>query len=196
MSNLKFDFGLYAETIERFADECKDLLDRASEVFGSENVPSFLVDDMTEYAKEFANECFDINNATNSFMQSYAMGTKQALQEIPLFNELNLEFDYYINGDDSHLYINNQDAWELEDIVKEALSEKVIEDIREHYPSLDDEELEDLKYDLKIEFDVNDFVEYEKTFFDSAIRDYALVTLYRKKIEKENNKGKDNIERE
>ena len=89
-------FGLYPDVIEDVMKRCENALYEAG--FGDR-----AISDMYEETTEMLNDCADFNNLTNSIIESLFATTTAQLKE------KGIETNYYVNCDDSHLYIIDED---------------------------------------------------------------------------------------
>lgn len=97
-------FGIYEDEINRVDEICQIVLDKSG--MGNR------YDDMTKDALDYF---YDMQldyetNITNGLIACMFNSTKNILME----KYKNIEVDYYVNGYDSWLYVNNMDAEDFE----------------------------------------------------------------------------------
>lgn len=97
-------FGIYEDEINRVDEICQIVLDKS----GMRNRYNDMIDDVLDYFYNIQLDCE--TNITNGLIACMFNSTKNILME----KYKNIEVDYYVNGYDSWLYVNNMDAEDFE----------------------------------------------------------------------------------
>ena len=111
MADMMQFLNIYPKTIEDVASTCEQAMLDAG--FNTREV-----DDMFEYVKQcfYDGDGMDYSDVTNSIISNFYGYTKEKLEE-----KLNTEVSYYVNCDDSHLYINGEEYFEGDDLIENIL---------------------------------------------------------------------------
>lgn len=101
-------FGIYEDEINKVDEMCQDVLCHA----GLENRYDEMMNDALDYFY-----CIQLDNRTsitNALIDGMFNSTKYILME----KYKNIDVDYYINGYDSHLYVNgiNADDFDFDEL--------------------------------------------------------------------------------
>ena len=142
-------FGIYPDTIIENAKKCTSALDNV-------NCTKSEINDWYETVKESVKETCDINNITDSIIESCFSATKELLQS------KGYDIDYYTNCEDSHLYINGQEYQDGDEII-----------IEESYTDDYNDFVNDYKNICQITGD-----EYEEVSFNEWLHDFHACSIY------------------
>ena len=91
--------GIYEDAINDAIDTCESAL---KQVGGEDDI-----DDMNEYALYHLKECGSFDDITNSIISAYFSTMKYFIKKY----RPDADVDYYVNGDDSHLYIDHEEVY-------------------------------------------------------------------------------------
>ena len=97
ITNLQY-LGIYEGSINSAIESCEDALKRLK--FSDREI-----DQMNEWALNKLSEIGDWYEITNSIIYAYFDTTKYMIED----KHPKVEVDYYVNGDDSHLYVNGEE---------------------------------------------------------------------------------------
>lgn len=99
MSNIRF-LGIYEEEINNAVDISELAMKR-------EGFTEKEIKEMNDMVLEHLEECGDWSNITNSIIDAYFTITADLIKQ----RRKDKEVSYYINGMDSHFYINGEEIW-------------------------------------------------------------------------------------
>lgn len=196
---------IHPNSIDQIFDTCAAALDDAREVvarIGYDDDLEHLDFELHEVVTEdLVDIGIDAENITNSIIGACLNTTRGFLANTELFRELGLDMDYYVNGLDSHLYLENHgdgDAPELvgegdlKDILYNLIAERIFDIVdRQLVEDIDSEAFKKTVADM-IEND-------EFNTFDvlACLKDGEVKGTLRELVnEFENERNKDALERE
>lgn len=97
MSNIRF-LGIYEEEIDKAVDSSELALKQ-------EGFTEKEIDEMNDMVIEQLEECGDWSNITNSIIDAYFTVTADLIKQ----RGLGVNVSYYVNGMDSHFYIDGEE---------------------------------------------------------------------------------------
>lgn len=97
MSNIRF-LGIYEEEINNAVDTSELAMKR-------EGFTEKEIEEMNDMVMEQLEECGDWSNITNSIIDAYFTVTADLIKQ----RGLGVDVSYYVNGMDSHFYINGEE---------------------------------------------------------------------------------------
>ena len=97
MSNIRF-WGIYEEEINNAVDTSELAMKR-------EGFTEKEIEEMNDMVIEQLEECGDWSNITNSIIDAYFTVTADLIKQ----RGLGVDVSYYVNGMDSHFYINGEE---------------------------------------------------------------------------------------
>lgn len=97
MSNIRF-LGIYEEEINNAVDTSELAMKR-------EGFTEKEIEEMNDMVIEQLEECGDWSNITNSIIDAYFTVTADLIKQ----RGLGVDVSYYVNGMDSHFYINGEE---------------------------------------------------------------------------------------
>lgn len=97
MSNIRF-LGIYEEEINNAVDTSELAMKR-------EGFTEKEIEEMNDMVLEQLEECGDWSNITNSIIDAYFTVTADLIKQ----RGLRVNVSYYVNGMDSHFYINGEE---------------------------------------------------------------------------------------
>lgn len=98
MSNIRF-LGIYEEEINNAIDTSELAMKR-------EGFTEKEIEEMNDMVIEQLEECGDWSNITNSIIDAYFTVTADLIKQ----RGLGVDVSYYVNGMDSHFYINGEEV--------------------------------------------------------------------------------------
>ena len=98
MSNIRF-LGIYEE-------EINDAVDTSELAMKREGFTEKEIEEMNDMVIEQLEECGDWSNITNSIIDAYFTVTADLIKQ----RGLGVDVSYYVNGMDSHFYINGEEV--------------------------------------------------------------------------------------
>lgn len=98
MSNIRF-LGIYEEEINNAVDTSELAMKR-------EGFTEKEIEEMNDMVIEQLEECGDWSNITNSIIDAYFTVTADLIKQ----RGLGVDVSYYVNGMDSHFYINGEEV--------------------------------------------------------------------------------------
>ena len=98
MSNIRF-WGIYEEEINNAVDTSELAMKR-------EGFTEKEIEEMNDMVIEQLEECGDWSNITNSIIDAYFTVTADLIKQ----RGLGVDVSYYVNGMDSHFYINGEEV--------------------------------------------------------------------------------------
>lgn len=98
MSNIRF-LGIYEEEINNAVDISELAMKR-------EGFTEKEIEEMNDMVIEQLEECGDWSNITNSIIDAYFTVTADLIKQ----RGLGVDVSYYVNGMDSHFYINGEEV--------------------------------------------------------------------------------------
>lgn len=114
MADILTYWGIYPDVINDVVERCEDALSKAGYTLSE-------IDSWHESVK--SNTVLDNENITNSILQQYLH------EAVEMLNDKGYEADYYVNCSDTHLYINNEEFYEGDDL-PELGEEKIIKELK------------------------------------------------------------------
>ena len=99
MFNLGY-LGIYENTIQSAVDTAESALDRVNARVSDRNA-------LHSDAESIMKECGDFGDITNSIINAYFDAAKNIIERY----SKKYEVDYYVNGDDSHFYIDGEEIF-------------------------------------------------------------------------------------
>ena len=119
MSNV-FWFGnsvLYTDTVENIIDTCVSAVEDAG--YKAEE----LDDEITQFLEDAVEMKAFLRDPTNAIISAALISTCDML-EAKFVEELGLEveFDYFVNSEDSHLYVDNEEYFNCDDTITKLIA--------------------------------------------------------------------------
>jgi len=98
-TNFQF-LGIYEDAINDAIDTCESALKKVGASISD-------IDDMNDDALYRLKECGDFEDITNSIISAYFSTVGYFIKKY----RPDADVDYYVNGDDSHLYIDREEVY-------------------------------------------------------------------------------------